>query len=414
MLDPTIDDFLNERKEGWLKKKVKGNTTDEDKEILQQQADYEFTLPVWLPNAAKRAKQLSLVSHPGKFSHPSAKTSAIIADCEQVSDGFVRSGNVAVELDVLGNAAALDVYKFLSCKMADGQTVLAHLENDTAIVKEQLDVCELPYDEIRQGLLAIKQSEESSSKTSGRVKQVYFPVEEEYHLLSIMTPSSLMFTLTDRIRQMHFSDATKEAREARKKQYEHSTGFAEVFGLTALGFGGTKPQNISVLNNSHGGVSYLLPSTPPILANRKVQPPRQNFFKESLWVGNFKDDFEQFHKLLAQDRNNVHVRRKRDWLIRSVVYSVADRLWLIRSLDAGWAGSDNYQSLPAYQKIWLDQQFVDTRQAESEWLTTMEKDLARWFVRTYRKIFDHDALSLGDDELSHIAQVISECEEALR
>ncbi len=414
MQEQAIEGFLTERKEAWLKKKITGKTTDEERVALLEQAESEFSLPVWLPSAAKRAKQLSMVSHPGKFSHPSAKTSAIIADCQQRNDGFLRTGNASVDLDVLGNAAALDVYKFLSCQMSDGQTLLAHLEGDTPLAQEQLDVCQEPYGEIRNGLLAIKQNEENSQKTSGRVKQVYFPVDEGYHLLSILTPSSLMFSLTDRIREMHFSDATKEAREARKKQVGHPTGFSEVFGLTALGFGGTKPQNISVLNNSHGGVSYLLPSTPPILASRKVQPPRQNFFKESLWLGNFKDEFEKFHKLLAQDRNNVHVRNKRDWLIRSIVYSVADRLWLVRSLEEGWSDSDNYRNLPAYQKIWLDQQFAQTRQEENQWVTTMEKDLARWFIRAYRKIYDQEALPLGDDELSHIAQVIADCEEALR
>jgi len=415
MLDPAIEGFLGERKEAWLKKKIKNETTDEKKMMYQRQADEAFSLSGWLPSAAKRAKQLMMVSHPGKFSHPSAKTSAIIATAKHQNDGFLRTGNAEVELDVLGNAAALDVFKFLSCKMVDGKTVLAHLEKDIYHVKSQLDVCAEPYDEIRGGLLAIKQDEDCKSKTSGRVKQVYFPVGEgEYHLLSIMTPSSLLFKLTDRIREMHFSDETKEAREARKNQQYHAKGFSEVFGLSAVGYGGTKPQNVSVLNNQHGGVAYLLPSSPPTLARRKVQPPRQDFFKDSLWGPGFKDDFDKLHKLLNQDPNNMHIRKQRDWLIRAIVYQVADRLWFIRSLDSGWSDSDNYQKLPEYQKIWLDQQYKAKRQGNSQWLATMEKDLARWLVLTYRKLLDHEALPFGDDELSHVTRIISECEEALR
>jgi CRISPR-associated protein Csy1 len=41
--------------------------------------------------------------------------------------------------------------------------------------------------------------------------------------------------------------------------------------LTAIGYGGTKPQNISVINNQNSGFSYLLPSMPPILTKRKTQ-----------------------------------------------------------------------------------------------------------------------------------------------
>ncbi|MBN4071571.1 hypothetical protein JYT30_00245, partial [Desulfotalea psychrophila] len=76
MLDSAIQVFLDERKEIWLKSKIKGKTTDEEKIVLERQATEEFSLPSWLPRAAKRAKQLSLVSHPGKFSHPSAKTTS--------------------------------------------------------------------------------------------------------------------------------------------------------------------------------------------------------------------------------------------------------------------------------------------------------------------------------------------------
>ena len=79
MLDPAIQDFLNERKEIWLKKKIEIKTTDEEKTEFEQQASEEFSLAIWLPNAAKRAKQLSLVSHPAQLSHPSAKTTTIIA-----------------------------------------------------------------------------------------------------------------------------------------------------------------------------------------------------------------------------------------------------------------------------------------------------------------------------------------------
>jgi CRISPR-associated protein Csy1 len=67
-----------------------------------------------VPDAAKRVTQLSMVSHPSKFSHPSAKTSSVIAKVEQSNDGYLRSGNVDYSLDVFGNAAAMDVFKFLS------------------------------------------------------------------------------------------------------------------------------------------------------------------------------------------------------------------------------------------------------------------------------------------------------------
>lgn len=415
MLDPAISTFLEERKQAWLKKKIKNETTEEEKQSFEEQAAKKFSLSVWLPDAARRAKQLSMVSHPGKFSHPSAKISPIIAIGSWQADGFIRSGNVEAELDVLGNAAALDVYKFLSLEMADGATVLMHVENATPAIKEQFADCPVAYDEIRQGLLAIKQNDEATISTSSMVKQVFFPVaERDYHLLSVLTPSNLMFQMKDRIRGLHFSETTKKAREAKKNGVLHESGFSELFGLSVVGYGGTKPQNISVLNNQHGGAAYLLPSCPPVLADRKIQPPRRDFFRDSLWLQSFKDDFQKFHGQLALDRNNIHVRNKRDWFIRAIIYQVADRLWIMRSLEPGWSESENYVNLPRHHKIWLDQANFETRDEEPQWFEAVQKDLARWFVKSYKKIQPQSDISLGDDELPHIKKMIAECEEALR
>lgn len=415
MLDPAIKDFLNERKEMWLKKKIKTTTTDEEKIEYEQQASEEFSLKKWLPDAAKRAKQLSLVSHSGKFSHPSAKTTSIIATSQASLDGFLRTGSVKVELDVLGNAAALDVYKFLSLVMVDGKTVLTHLEEKTPMIKKQLAINSSSFDDIEQGLLAIKRDADSSLKTSGRVKQVYFPVEGEgYHLLSILSPSSVMYKLKERINTMRFSAAAKELREAKKNNRPHEKDLSEVYGLSVIGYGGTKPQNISVLNSQNGGTAYLLSSMPPELTLRTVPPPRINFFSNSLWAPAFKDDFQKFHAQLVAEANNIHIRKKRDRLIRSILYQVADQLWRIRHLEAGWSNSDNYKQLPQYQKIWLDQLYGDNREEDLSWFDSVQNNLSRWFINTYSKIMDNEALALGDEHLRYIKTMIDDCEGALR
>lgn len=55
MLDPAIDAFFAERKEGWLKKNVKASMSESELQQLQQECDAVFALSQWLPNAAKRA-----------------------------------------------------------------------------------------------------------------------------------------------------------------------------------------------------------------------------------------------------------------------------------------------------------------------------------------------------------------------
>lgn len=415
MLDPAIQAFLNERKELWLKKKITAKTSENELAELQTQAEEAFSLAEWLPDAAKRAAQLSMVSHPGKFSHPSAKTSAVIATAPRQADGFLRSGNVAVDLDVLGNAAALDVHKFLSIPLADGSTVLDHLEQQSETIRQQFTLNSAPFDEIESGLLAIKQIQKGSVKTSERVKQIYFPVANgEYHLLSVLTPSNIMFKLKERINVLRFSDEVKEIREAKKSNLFHEKPLSELYGLSVIGFGGTKPQNISVLNNQNGGTAYLLPSTPPMMEQRTNQPPRTDFFVGYLNPKNYTEDFNKLHKLLVSDVNNIHIRKQRDWLIRTIIYQVADRLWQIRFLPSAWSDSDNYQQLPHYQKIWLDQQYQEQRLENTDYLSKVKQELAIWFIKTYKKLLDDQAVNLGDEQLSAIKELIEDCEEALR
>lgn len=415
MLDQAIQIFLDERKEQWLKGKISGTTTDEEKEKFERQAAEKFSLPILLPDMAKRAGQLSLSSHPAKYSHPGAKPTPVIAEAEGAIDGFLRTGNVHVELDVLGNAAALDVYKFLSLKMTDGKTILAHLKNKSSFIKEQFQIPAVPFDELEQGLLEIIKDKTSSIKTSDKVKQVYFPVNGEgYHLLSILTPSNIIYELKNRIMNMHFSDDAKEIRAAKNANKPHERNLSEIYGLSVIGYGGTKPQNISVLNSENGGKAYLLLSMPPSLKTQTVRPPKVNFFSDSLWPKLFKDDFQKFHDLLTSDARNIHVRKRIKSVIKSIFYQVADRLWMIRKLESGWSDHDTYQRLAAFQKIWLDQQYQEMRKQDLQWFESVKQGLARWFVNTYPALLTGKALPIGDEHIRHIKAIIEDCEEALQ
>lgn len=414
MLDPVIQNFLNDRKDLWLKNKITSDATDKERAELERQALDKFSLANWLPDAAKRAKQLSLVSHPAKFSHPSAKTSSIIAKSERRADGFLRTGNVTAELDVFGNAAAIDVYTFLSLQLSDDKTILMHLENKTAEIREQLTIPTASFGEIEQGLLAITEDHDSVIKTSEIVKQVYFPVDNDYHLLSVLTASNIMYKLKERINIMRFSDEAKQAREEKKNNHHHDAGFSEVYGLSMIGFGGTKPQNISVLNSQNHGIAYLLASMPPELELRFIQAPRTNFFTNTLWVKAFEDDFKKLHDLFQGDTNNIHIRKKRDFLVRNIIHQVTDQLWMLRYLDAGWSDAETYRNLPHYQKIWLDQGNEQERTKNEDWLLALKNDFSRWFINSYQSIMGEQALSLGDEQLPYFKEMLDECEEALR
>lgn len=413
MLDEAIQNFLSERKVAWLKKKIKANTTEEEKLIFEDEADELFSLETWLPKAAKRAGQLSIVSHPCKFSHPGSKTNSIIAESKRIDDGFLRTGNADAELDVFGNAAAIDVFKLLSLQLSDGKTILKHLELESDTIKDNFKINACTFDDLKNSFLAIKKNEMKNA-TSGKVKQIYFPVGDNYHLLSLLTPSGLMFELRNRIQSLRFSEETKEARNDKKKQIYNETGFDDLFNLTMIGYGGTKPQNISILNSTYGGKAYLLSSIPPVLTKQNQRLPQNNFFSNSLWPKNFEEEFNALHKLFKADHNNRNIREGRDRWIQSIIDRVIEKIWAIRLQDHGWSASDSFARLPVHQKIWLDDARKEEREDDDEWLDKVVDEFARWFRVAYEKVVGQQAVPLLDDELLHIKKIIMENKEDLR
>lgn len=420
MLDATIEAFFNERKDAWLKKNLKASMEEHEIREQEQACDAVFALKNWLPNAAKRAGQISLASHPCTFSHPSARknkngyVSSVIANADRAADGFLRSGNVQVKIDALGNAAALDVYKFLTLVMADGQTLLEHLQQDSELANHLLACGEGNADELKSGFLDMVAVKDEAI-TSSKIKQVYFPVtaeEQGYHLLSILSHSGHMFEMRQRLDKLRFSDETKAARELKRSKQFSAVGYQEIYNLTTIGYGGTKPQNISVLNNQNAGKAHLLLSMPPELAHRAVRLPTRNFFGDVFYPRQLQQTFEAFHRLLTADYNNLNIRNARDYRIQEYLDQLILKMWQVRRAF-GEQDHARPAHLEPYQKLWLFPEYETNRTADAPWLNTLVEDAARHFVFSYQRVAGKAAIQLGDTELAAFARIIEQNKEAL-
>ncbi|WP_413493078.1 type I-F CRISPR-associated protein Csy1 [Morganella psychrotolerans] len=287
MTDPAISAFLAERKTEWLKKKLRGLTNKTDIDALRQYSEVLFSLAQWLPRAAVRAGQISLSTHPCTFTHPSARqnsmntggiagnntVTAVIAQAKQDNDGFLRSGNIQTEPDALGNAAALDIYRFLMLKMQDNRTLLSHIDEESFLAKSLLSYGD--YSVLRKGFLQVVTGKKSAV-TSSKVKQVYFPVfdniaGDNYHLLSVLTPSGILFELCRRIEFIRRSSGDKIEQSNYRNNNRSLESFQTIDSVAIIRFGGSKPQNISVFNNDNAGKACLLLSVPPGFKCQEMQ-----------------------------------------------------------------------------------------------------------------------------------------------
>lgn len=431
MSDSAIAAFFKERKVSWLKKNLTTSMSELEVKEQEQECERVFTLKNWLPNAAKRAGQMSILTHPCTFSHPSARknkngyASAVIASSEPKNDGFLRTGNVAVAADALGNAAALDVYKFLTLITDDGQSLLQHMEQDSELAQALLILPkaeeEQSYQVLKQGFLAMSAVDDEVI-TSSKIKQVYFPVskqqsETQYHQLSLLTASGIVFELRQRLDKIRFGDEIKAAR-ANKKAGEYYENFREIYDLTTIGYGGTKPQNISVLNNQNGGKAHLLMSVPPTLKNRNVHFPKVDFFQQSVNYFQCKDIFYQLHSLYKRDDNNMHIRADRDELYQLVIDHIIEKMWQIRAVVTEQY-IETASQLSKSQTMWLCETMLSdqdkkNRDTTDSWLDEIIKSITTYLFHGYEKVLDKQAIKLGHTEQKHMTKIAMSNKEALR
>lgn len=394
-----IQDYLKERRE-------------KEKDEIKKE---KFLMETWIPEKAKVAKQLSLATHIGKFSHPDAQVMPITQKYPIQRDGYLHSSNIDYagldyQSDAFGNAAALGVFDFLFRKMSDGRSVFSHLEEDTEEIRLELEHFKENYQEIRENFLAIKKCPEKA-ESDERIRQVYFPIGDgQYHLLSILTPSLPLRLL--KLKRDEMSRSRLAAKD--RKSEEYGSEWAEIYDLTEIGFGGTKPQNISALNMKNGGKAVLFASAPPTIKNRSIVFPRKDFFANTLKKNFFRKDFQYLHKLFICERNNMPMRDKIKRTIQCIIDEVLCRVYQIRSEKQGWSQATIYDGLPRAQKIWLDDIYIEVRRCDNEWMLEISSALGRWILQSYEKLIKEDRFTMGEAELvffkKHAATAIAEAE----
>ncbi len=421
MPDKAITEFFEDRKQAWLKKSISASMSEQEVAEQQEICDILFSTAEWLPKAAKRAGQISMATHPCTFSHPSARknkngyVTPVIASAEYAADGFVRSGNVQAETDALGNAAALDVFKFLNLVLEDGETLIQHIADDSPKAKTLLDIPTADYSTMKLGFLAMRDAG-IEVVTSSKIKQVYFPIEVGYHQLSLLTNSGMVYALRQRVDQLRFSEQVKQQRELRRKNEFSETGYTEIYDITTIGYGGTKPQNISVLNNKNGGKAHLLSSQPPQIKTRDIQFPTTDVFKKRLSHYYCRDHFKRLHKVfLARKDGSIpleKLRKARDKILNDILDYLLETSWSWRAVS-NEQFRDETSHLPEAQQVWLCEQFKEKRQKDQGWLDDICLDIAKWLERGYMASDEH-ALNLGPAERTFFTEWLEQQQEVLR
>lgn len=355
----------------------------------------------WLESAAKRVSQIQLATHTLKPIHPDARGSNLhVRSHEPERAGLVSSRILqAADDDVVGNAAALDVYKLLKVEH-DGQTLLQRvLAHDPQVAAALSDDPEqgAAWQAAFAGIVDSKG--EPASHTLAR--QLYFPLADGgYHLLAPLFPTSLIHRLQRTLRNDRFGDEAKAAREARKDEKDWPQGYREYPDMAIQKFGGTKPQNISQLNSERYGENWLLASLPPQWHSADVRVPLgvSSVFDRAFGGQREVRELTAGLRLYLQkntERNNVHIRRKRAAMVAAICDELLQYAASLQALEPGWSADERCELHPAEQR-WLDPQHA--RDYSGDWQAQVSQRFANWLNHVLG-----EGQKLRMDEDSHAA-----------
>ncbi|MDE5833466.1 MAG: type I-F CRISPR-associated protein Csy1, partial [Desulfovibrio sp.] len=383
---------LRELIENWLdarrgEKTDKKSLDDEEKAKISAKFDRE----TWIADAARRSAQIKLVTHAVKYIHPDARGAGVYDDQTNFPPGFVGRNTENLVEDVVGNAAALDVFKFLKLEY-EGKSLLRRVREDDkslALAFSDNDVL------AKSWIASFKNLFDAEKKPYSHTlaKQIYFPLPDGgYHLLAPLFPTSLVQETQNIIREDRFGEEVKTARAARRDGLYREGGYKEYPGLLTQKFGGSKPQNISQLNSERHGENWLLPSCPPDWNSGLPRLPLgvKSVFGKVLnsqpAIRDAKKALKEFLEKASGNYTNINIRNKRAELFDKMVDTLAQWSATIREAEPGWT-MDPDCDLAEDECMWLDPHRGEMdpdwgqRRETGVWITSVSADAANWVNR---------------------------------
>lgn len=394
-------------------KKRKGTPTHQQAQIEAQIQSERLELVEqyrpgnWLTNAARRAGQISMVTHAPKFTHSDTRSTGVLLRMEDrqrytQSERYLDSLTLNdLPVDVVGNAAALDVARLLQIE-SGGITLLDEVAAGDSTALKELATSD---EQAREWLQGFQDALQDKALTSGQLsKQLYFPVAGSYHLISPLYASSLSHKLYEKLTDSFYSEHTKALRQARKGGKFHPDDLVIFPGIAIQSFGGTKPQNISQLNTKRYGRAYLLSSQPPHWEQKSSIPMKGKQAFWNLYDRQARKTAKFLQRYLAgifKRTSTVERRDRRAELVDELV----DTLLLCASSiqhqsdKGGWSVESD---LTLAEQLWLDpyrSEFDEAFRAErekNEWQGEIARQFAAWL--NHKVSHKSDLLYTGDPE----------------
>lgn len=395
------------------------NLNDNKKLSIRTKISKDYQIDDWIEKLKLSIQQLgettfSLATHVAKGVHSSSKSSNVLflSDNNDLPKTLVSSQTIPnIHIDINNNNTAVHIAKFTAVshflnidanQQKFYQLILADNPNMMEFFTKRIDI---------EGFYLLKEHLSKNIEQpiiSELDKQLLFAMDNgEYHTIFPNYPSSLAYEVYLKVLDIKYSEHNKNARERRKNNNKEDklVAYTDIVNLATIKLGGTKPLNVSVLNNKRGGRTYLLPSTPPKFKDSNVLTIGKsinNFFDIKGIRFHTNESLIALFKNIANKINNVKVRDRRDDIIEEILTKI---LQLASSIQQNYAaGWSKDCSLSKAQQYWLDPQrseldaeFAHARE-HSDWHSQIAQDFAHWLQHQLKQNYKRKAHHFGTAE----------------
>ncbi|WP_086931677.1 type I-F CRISPR-associated protein Csy1 [Agarilytica rhodophyticola] len=341
---------------------------------------------IWICRAIESSEGILPATHCAKLSHSSSSGSSILDRTTEQDNCYITTSSLRTEL--------LDG-TYLDAKYSK-QIKFLMLQNGTRYLFDELSSKSKAglrhfaddQDELDRWISRYHKILNTRPSTDALLKQIYFPVSDNYHLLSILKSSSI----AQYLHQSHFSKDARKQRDKydkalRNKKFLPDT-YKRALNVNNLMVTQSQPQNASILNGKRGGVMKLLKTAPPIWNTQLIPPIHcKSWFSRGIPYSSVKDDIEYLRAFLLRNEKLALSTRhpdRRKWLIKwgmDIIDTVLYHAQNIQSLPSGWS-QDNDIKLKQHQQYFLDPNRDDKvfqrQRKTTDWQKKVCDDFATW------------------------------------
>lgn len=369
----------------------------------------------WLHGAMRRVTSIQAVTH-------LAKADDVHAHIRNVSSLYIEPQQVAGEnlltsqvlgpdfpRDVTGNAAALDVNRFLNL-VFEGlplQDWLWNRDPDAMAALSSDPTTALTW---TQAFDVLRQSRTGGPASSSLMRQLYWCTDDagdpredsNYRILAPLYPTHLSHVLYQKIQDSRFGEMAKKAREARRANRASPYTFDDYPELAFRKIGGSNPQNISQLNSAQRGVCLMLSSLPPRWETKGTRPlfGTPSLFRYFGRRYATQEHVEVLRKILLNPQpTNIRIRDAIKKRIDALVEELVAFSRPFQLLEEPWSAHERCH-LPNEERLWLnpwralDDEAFYTAFRHTDWQEQLGSRFASWLNSALK-------IPVGDSEHRH-------------